>query len=101
MTHLKRFCISERCLRITVWVCHHCNEVVSDVHEALKMNINQQVNSWNMLNKNKNMRYTSEIISTLHWAKIQVNRMWRHNTKCCEEKQKKSDFINIAQPCLY
>ena len=45
MMYLKRFCISERCLRIIVWVHHDCVKVVSDAHKALKTNVNQQLNS--------------------------------------------------------
>ena len=49
----------------------------------------------------ENTIYTNKTINTLHWVKIQVKIMHRHNIKSYyEEKQKKSDFINIAQLCL-
>ena len=68
--YLKRFCISDRYLRIIVWFCHHCVQIMSDVHEALKVNVNQQVNNWNMLNQKKNTRYMNITTNTLHQAKI-------------------------------
>ena len=60
--------------------CKRCTQSLKDKYDSI-------IKQLKYVRLKENTIYTNKIMNTLHWEKIQVKIVYKHNAKsCCEEK---------------